>query len=124
MGRKHGVSISPWMSAKTDCKEGRFIQVGNSLLLSEKAKTLSAGARLMYLCMAMESGGKVGFQFPRSSGLKYGFSETTYERYLKELTAAGFIECVSHNKNLRLANDYKFSFGWKQAEGDRPSISG
>ena len=32
-------NINPWLSARMDCKEGRFIQVGNSLLLSHKDDT-------------------------------------------------------------------------------------
>lgn len=51
-------TIKPWLSARLDCKEGRFIQVGNSLLLSKEFQALTAGARFLYLCMTMESGGR------------------------------------------------------------------
>jgi hypothetical protein len=59
--------ITAWMSAKADNKEKRFIQVGNSLLLSKEFQKLGVGARCLYMCMAMESAGKRGFEFPLSS---------------------------------------------------------
>ena len=59
--------ITAWMSAKADNKEKRFIQVGNSLLLSKEFQKLGVGARCLYMCMAMESAGKRGFEFPLSA---------------------------------------------------------
>ena len=60
--RKHGPTIVPALSANVDNKEKRFIQVGNSLLLSKQFHALSTGSRFLYFCMAMESGGrKEGF---------------------------------------------------------------
>ena len=44
-------TIKPWLSARLDCKEGRFVQVGNSLLLSKEFQALTAGARFLYLCI-------------------------------------------------------------------------
>ena len=67
MGRRKTAgrcNIRPWLSAKADCKEGRFIQIGNSLLLSEQFGKLKAGARDLYFRMAMESGGEREFTFP------------------------------------------------------------
>ena len=54
--RKAGATLQPWLTARTDCREKRFIQVGNSLLLSHRFWRISAGARYCYLCMAMEAG--------------------------------------------------------------------
>lgn len=54
--RKHGPTIVPALSAKVDNKEKRFIQVGNSLLLSKQFHALSTGSRFLYFRMAMESG--------------------------------------------------------------------
>lgn len=59
--RKHGPTIVPALSAKVDNKEKRFIQVGNSLLLSKQFHALSTGSRFLYFCMAMESGGRISF---------------------------------------------------------------
>ena len=68
-GKKHNL-MRPWLSANVDCKDGRFIQVGNSFLLSKRVQALSAGARITYLCMAMESGGKPTFEFPKAAAEK------------------------------------------------------
>lgn len=68
---------------------------------------------MMYLCMSMESGGRIGFQFPRSAIVKYGFNENYGPKYIKELCDAGFIEIVSSGKTVRRPNEYKFSFRWK-----------
>lgn len=103
----------PWLSARPDCKEGRFVQVGNSLLLSSCFQDLSAGARFLYLCMAMESGGKRDFTFPLSSAKKYGIAKNSFSRYIKELSDSGFIS-VHSMANLRQPNEYSFSFVWKE----------
>ncbi len=63
--RKHGPTIVPPLSANVDNKEKRFIQVGNSLLLSKQFHALSTGSRFLYLCMAMESGGRKDFILPQ-----------------------------------------------------------
>lgn len=107
-----------WMSARQDCKEGRFIQVGNSLLLSEAFQELSMGARNLYMCMAMESGGKRAFTFPQLSGKKYGFPPRSMRRYQQELIDAGFIELESSGKITREKNAYLFSARWRSAPED------
>lgn len=103
----------PWLSARPDNKEGRFIQIGNSFLLSKEVQDLSPGARFMYLAMAMESAGKREFTFSRSTIQKFGISETTAARYIKELSSSGFIEVVSCGRFARVANVYRFSMDWK-----------
>lgn len=111
--RRSGGTIKSWLSARPDCKEGRFVQVGNSLLLSSCFQELSAGARFLYLCMAMESGGKRDFTFPLSSAKKYGIAKNSFSRYIKELSDSGFIS-VHSMANLRQPNEYSFSFVWKE----------
>lgn len=69
---------------------------------------------MMYLCMSMESGGRIGFQFPRSAIIKYGFNKNYGPKYISELCDAGFIEKVSSGKTFQRPNEYKFSFKWKQ----------
>lgn len=55
-----------WITKKkVDNKEKRFIQVGNSLLLSKQFHALSTGSRFLYFCMAMESGGRKNFILPQ-----------------------------------------------------------
>lgn len=106
-------TILPWLSAKNDCRDGRFLQIGNSLLLSKEFQKLLPGSRMLYECMAMESGGKRNFVFPLKAAKKYGFSESSFRRYLNELIDSGFIDCQS-NWNLREPNDYRFSLRWKE----------
>lgn len=105
-------SLFPWLSAKPNCKEGRFIQVGNSLLLSKEFQKLSAGARWLYLCMTMESGGRRDFLFPLASAKKYGIPDASFRRYINELVNASLISKQSM-ANLRQPNEYSFSFEWK-----------
>lgn len=74
------------MSGKVNCKEGRFIQVGNSLVLSKKFQELKSGARWLYLSMAMESGGKREVTFTHGSGKKYGIKPSSKgEEYFQTL---------------------------------------
>lgn len=106
-------ALLPWLSAKADGKDGRFIQIGNSLLLSKRFQELSTGARYLYFCMAMESGGHSEFNFPLKVAKKYGIASTSLRRYISELEEGGYIT-VQSNKNLRIANDYRFSVAWKK----------
>lgn len=103
----------PWLSARLDNREGRFLQIGNSLLLSKEFQGLSPGARHVYLTMALEAGGKREFTYPRSTALKYGFSESSALRYIRELVAAGFVEKIVCGRFARVPNQYKFSLRWK-----------
>lgn len=112
----------PWMSAKADGREKRFLQVGNSLLLSKKFQSLGTGARLLYLCMAMESGGRRTFLLPRTAAKKYGVPSTSLRRYIKQLADGGFIK-VSSNKNLRKPNVYEFSSAWRTDDPSPLAIS-
>ena len=105
-------TIVPWLSAKQDNREKRFIQVGDSLLFSDAFRSLHMGARYLYFCMAMESAGKRRFQFPTSTAGKYGIPTSSFWTYVQELSTGGFIEYRS-NKHLRRANDYRFSEVWK-----------
>lgn len=105
--------LRPWLSARCECDDGRFIQVGNSLLLSSAFQRLSAGAQVLYFCMAMECGGRRGLIFPKAAAKKYGIAERSLRRHIDELTDAGFIETTSL-KNLRKPNEYLFSLRWKE----------
>ncbi len=106
-------SILPWLSARADGKEKRFIQIGNSLLLSDTMKGLKQGARYLYLCMAMEAGGKRVFTFPANSAKKYGIPQNSFARYKGELISSGLIRVKESGKNTREKNIYEFSIGWQ-----------
>lgn len=116
MGRKSAknVPISPWLSARADCKEGRFIQIGNSLLLSPRFQDLNAAAKFLYLCMTMEAGGKSTVRFPHSAAKKFGVAPSTFERGVKELINAEFITLEPDDDHAQFkANTYRFSNAWK-----------
>ncbi len=112
-GKRRGDTIKPWLSARRDCKEGRFIQCGNSLLLSKKFQKLPAGSRFLYLCMAMESGGRREFIFPLSAAGKYGIPKNSLNRQVQVLEAEGFIK-VHSMANLRKPNEYRFVDDWRE----------
>ncbi len=115
--------ISPWLSARIDCSEGRFIQVGNSLLLAHIDKKteedtnpfhkLSSKTQMLYLCMTLEAGGSRNFEFPLKAAKKYGIAESTFRRGVTELVSKGFITRQS-GKIVRLPNLYQFSEKWKE----------
>ena len=105
-------TIVPWLSAKQDNREKRFIQVGDSLLFSKAFRELHVGARYLYFCMAMESGGKRDFRLPTAAAGKYGIKPSSFWTYVRELEDKRFVVSRS-NKHLRQPNDYSFSDGWK-----------
>ena len=105
--------LSPWMSARPDNIDRRFIQVGNSLLLSDKFQKLKSGAQHLYMCMSMEAGGQKDFTFPQSAAKKYGIAPKTLQRNVDTLVKNNFIRKVS-GANLRVANQYTFTpAAWK-----------
>ena len=103
-----------WASAKADGKDIRFIQVGNSLLMSKAFQELHAGARFTYLAMMMEAGGKKVFRFPESSMKKFGISPPSCKRYINELISKDFIKKTYCGKSQMKPNDYEFNLEWKK----------
>ena len=107
-------TIPPWLSARADGRENRFTQTGNTFLLSKEVHSLSAGARWLYMGMAMESGGKRDFVFTHSAAKKYGVPSSSYERYIKELREGGFIERLEGDDLAQYApGRYRFIYEWK-----------
>ena len=114
--------IKPWLSRRIDHTERRYIQVGDTLLISVKDKdtgqelnrfvALSAGAKYLYLCMAMEAGRNRKFTFTKTAAAKYGIVHSSLIRNVKELLEAGMITRNS-GKCTRQPNEYEFAFGWK-----------
>lgn len=109
------VEIKPWLSGNPDNREGRFIQAGNSFLLNRSVQKLNAGARWLYLCMAMESGGGRDVTFPRSSAKKYGIKDTSFDRYTKELCERGFLtRIIPESRDRCESAKYRFCLDWKK----------
>lgn len=112
--RRSKPAIVQWLSARSDNRESRFIQVGNSLVLSHEFQDLGVGTRYLYLCMAMESGGKRDFTFPQKAAEKYGIKPSSLWRHIKELEAGKFIKVYS-GKPTREPNKYEFCPQWKRS---------
>ena len=102
-------SIPDWMSARPDNSEGRFIQVGNSLLLSRKFGELKASSQILYICMAMEAGGKREFTFPESAAKKYHFSTATFRRSLAELIEHDVLQYTSMEREIGKTPQLRFT---------------
>lgn len=109
---RRGEPLKGWLSALPDCRDRRFIQIGNSLMLSKDFQKLSTGARWLYEAMSMESGGRRDFIFPLSAAKKYGISARSLWRQVDELIGAGWITSQS-GATVRQPNKYAFSFEWK-----------
>ena len=111
--------IKPWLSAEKNCVEGRFIQVGNSLMLSKPIQVLTANARWLMICMAMESGRSRRFVFTHSTAEKYGLSASTFDEAKKQLLQIGYIKIVNNEDyNQYKANEFEFISDWKDLSVD------
>lgn len=104
--------LSPWVTAKDDGIETRFIQIGNSFLLHPAWLNLSAGAKVLYIHMSLESGGKIEFKMPHKVYSKFT-TRPTFQKAKNELIKAGFIEVKKCGANTRTENIYRFCFEWK-----------
>lgn len=105
--------ILPWLSANHPPSDKRFIQIGNSLLLSKKYQALHDTSRTLYECLAMESGGKRFVKLSRRQAeKKYGIKEATYTRAKKELIEKGFIR-IKDNTGRYETNCFEFIDDWK-----------
>lgn len=106
------VELVPWLSARPDNVEKRFIQVGDTLLFNKAFRSLTVGCRYTYFCMAMECGGRRSFLFPQATAKKYKITPSSLRRHVDELEAKGFIKVYS-GKITREPNRYEFCFDWK-----------
>lgn len=113
MGRTKKTPFPTWLTRKPNGIEERYIRIGNSQMISEAALHLEPTAFKIYYYMNLESGGKQTFKFPHC---KYQamMTKQTFVRNKKILIEKGFIEEVQNNKNLRIANVYRFSDKWKE----------
>ena len=112
MSRQKRKPLSPWATAKPDGMEKRFVQIGDSLAYHPAWLDLSAGAKVLYLYMCMESGGKNEFKIPQKVYSRFT-DRRAFHRAKNELICAGFIEIVHNGANTRTENIYRFCFDWK-----------
>lgn len=111
-GRIKKVPFDSWESDKPNGIEQRYIRLSNSQMVSMAMKSLSSSAFRVYVNMKLESGHNVQFKFPFSKYKSY-MTRPTFKQAVDELVDKGFIEVAQHNANLRKANVYRFSDGWK-----------
>ena len=105
--------VLPWVSAKADCREPKFLQVGISLFESKAFQKLTPSQRYLYLCMCQDASGHQTFEFPRARFERYGIKNTAARDGIAALIEAGFITREYSGKIAREANQYRFSFAWK-----------
>ncbi len=104
--------LKRWLTASSDCREKRFVRIGNTLLFDKKFISLSVGARYLYILAANEAAGSRDFQFPALKMKALRMKERTARKHFKEFIDAGFVELVQSGRNTRTPNDYRFSFHW------------
>lgn len=113
MARRKSKPLRPWLTAHSDGRKELFSQVGESLLTSRYFQSLTAGAKITYICMTVHSSGRMEFSFPASAARQYGIAEKSLRRHVAELTVAGFLE-VASGKTTRTPNEYRFTLKWKE----------
>lgn len=117
VGRKRcakNIPLSPWLSGNVDCRDGRFIQVGNSLFLSKAFQALSSSAQVLYLFMTMEAAGKSVVRFSHGAAKKYGIAGSTFDRAIKQLRDSGFVQLIEDDIMSQFsANEFRFVMRWK-----------
>jgi hypothetical protein len=113
MAKRKITPFAPWETKTSDGIEKRYFRLGNSLLYAPAFLQLSPNAKQVYLYMRIESSGKKEFIMPRSKQTKFT-SKDSFLRAKEELEAAGFIDTVQNNSNIRKPNIYCFSERWKE----------
>lgn len=90
--------------------------------MSKEFQSLSAGAQITYIFMALEAGTSRKFIFTHTTAKKYGIASRSFDRYMKELVENGFIT-FSSGKNTRTPNEFEFSFSWKFDDAQNKTLS-
>ena len=118
MGTQKKKPFPLWQTTKDNGIENRYIRLG-SLLSHPAWMSLSDKAKVIYIHMLYEAGGKKEFTFPASKHKKL-CSKSVFQRVKDELTGAGFILEKQNNANLRKANIYEFTDSWKKYKPPDP----
>lgn len=107
-------SILSHLSARSDCQEVKFIQVGASFFEDENVCSLKPQTKWVYLCMAIVAGRDTEFSFSRGDGMKYGIPSRTLCTAVNELLEKGFLIRVESGKFTRTKNKFRFIYNWKK----------
>lgn len=107
--------VSPWLSANKDCRESRYIQVGNSLLSHPAFKELTAGEKHFYLVLCMESSGYWEVTLSHGRALReYGIKGSSFDNHVKALKQKGFIKQIGNpNGEKYIRCKFRFVDDWK-----------
>lgn len=105
--------IIPWLTAKIDCREPKYIQCGVTLFEHPSFKRLTPAQRCLYLAMCMDAGVHQEFTFSKARIEHYGFSYATGRDAIDALIAGGFITKIYSGQVTREKNGYAFSEQWK-----------
>ena len=73
---------------------------------------LSIGARCLYLICVAKSTGNGDLEMSRTSAEKYGISESSFQRYMRELKRAKFIHLAEIGGYGQVPNRYKVVLDW------------
>ena len=106
-------SILSHLSARYDCQEVKFVQVGASFFEDEKVGFLKPQTKWLYLCMALVAGKDTEFFFSRGDALKFGIPDRTFRTAINELLEKGFLIRVESGKFTRTKNKFRFNYNWK-----------
>jgi len=103
----------PWATGLQNGKcDGRFLQIGNSLLFADQVKQLPGEALRLYMAMMNEAAGHKQFEFTQARAKQYGMSTTAFHKNVKLLEQRKFIK-IDSGWNTRTPNRYEFIFDWK-----------
>lgn len=96
-------------------KAKSFVALPHSLLMNDNFKSLSPGAKLLYIYMMDYANSQKYFTFPHSI-YENLMSNQGFYNSRNLLIKQGFIEEVTNGRFTREANQYKFSTEWKKLD--------
>lgn len=82
------------------------------LMLQPQFTRLSIGARCLYLICVAKSTGNGDLEMSRTSAEKYGISESSFQRYMKELKKEKFIRLAEIGGYGQVPNRYTVVLDW------------
>ena len=92
----------PWLTVNPSGShenEKRFLMIPANMLFANNSTGFSfpkvrTSSYKLYLCMAIESGGKRIFEFSHTDAKKYGFNLNTFDSCVRELIDKNTIEVI------------------------------
>ena len=116
MGRRKAAencTILPWVSAKADNKEKKFLQIGVTLFENEAFQSLTPPQKIVYLAMCLDAGGSREFTFSKERFSHFGIPPSTARDAIEVLIQKGFITREFSGKLAHTKSLFRFSLDWK-----------